>query len=151
MLLETSSRLSLVCPFSRFWLFGLPSQYEHSITCRVQCLKPLIGCSEKMFRRGINKFFSARRCCKHSGRFSWVGCSKCRKWFHIKCVGVTKKQSEEEDFLCRPCQVVETGTPLPLTIDTLIAVTKANPAILKRVPKHARIPLASFSTKRLMA
>ena len=47
-------------------------------------------------------------------------------------------------FLCRPCQVVETGAPLPLTIETLIAVTKADPAILKRVPKHARLPLAKL-------
>ena len=31
---------------------------------------------------------------------SCVGCSKCRKWFHIKCVGITKKQSEE-DFQSR--------------------------------------------------
>ena len=118
MLLETPSRLPLVCPFSRFWLFGLLSQYEHCITCRVQCLK-------KMSRRGIKKFCSAQKCCKPSGRISWVGCSKCRKWFHIKCVGITKKQSEEEDYLCRPCQVVDTGAPLPLTIDTIIAVTKA--------------------------
>ena len=55
-------------------------------------------------------------------------------------MGITEKQSEEEDFLCRPCQVVDTGAPLPLTIDTLIPVTKGNPAIPKRVPKHARIP-----------
>ena len=98
-----------------------------------------------MSRRGINKFCSAQRFCKPSGRISWVGCSKCRKWFHNKCVGITKKQSEEEDFLCRPCQAVDTGAPLPLTIDTLIAVTKATPAILKRVPKHARIPLAKLN------
>ena len=62
---------------------------------------------------------------------------------HEGCI--TKKQSDEEDFLCRPCQVVDTGAPLPLTIDTLIAVTKATPAILKRVPKHARIPLAKLN------
>ena len=97
-----------------------------------------------MSRRGINKICSAQRCCKPSGRVSWVECSKCRKWFHTKCVGITKKQSEEADFLCRPCQVVDTGAPLPLTIDTLIAVTKANPASLKRVPKHARITLAKL-------
>ena len=64
-------------------------------------------------------------------------------------MGITKKQLEEEDFLCRPCQVVDTGAPLPLTIDTLIAVTEANPAILKRVPKHARIPLAKLLNEAL--
>ena len=50
---------------------------------------------------------------------------------------------------CRSCQVVNTGAPLPLIIDTLIAVTKANPAILKRVPKHARIPLAKLLNEAL--
>ena len=64
-------------------------------------------------------------------------------------MGITKKQSEEEDFFCRPCQVVDTGAPLPLTVDTLIAVTKANPTILKRVPKHARIPLAKLLNEAL--
>ena len=52
-------------------------------------------------------------------------------------------------MLCRPCQVMDTGAPLPLTIDTLIAVTKANPAILKRVHKHARIPLAKLLNEAL--
>ena len=98
--------------------------------------------------RGI-KLCSAQRCCKPSGRIFWVGCSNSRKWFHIKCVGITKKQSEEEDFLCRPCKVVDTGAPLSRTIDTLIAVTKTNPAILKRVPKHARIPLAKLLNEAL--
>ena len=64
-------------------------------------------------------------------------------------MGITKKQSEEEDFFCRPCQVVDTGAPLPLTVDTLIAVTKAKPTILKRVPKHARIPLAKLLNEAL--
>ena len=102
-----------------------------------------------MSRRGINKFYSTQKCCKPSGRIFWVGCSKCRKCFHIKCVGITKKQSKEEDFFCRPCQVVDTGAPLPLTVDTLIAVTKAIPTILKRVPKHPRIPLVKLPNEAL--
>ena len=64
-------------------------------------------------------------------------------------MGITKKQSEEEDFFCSPCQVVETVAPLPLTVDTLIAVTKANPTILERVPKYARNPLAKLLNEAL--
>ena len=63
--------------------------------------------------------------------------------------GYYEKQSEEEDFLCRPFQFVDTGAPLTLKNDTLIAVTKANPAILKRVPKHARITLAKLLNEAL--
>ena len=40
-------------------------------------------------------------------------------------------------------------TGAPLTIDTLVAVTKADPAILKRVPKHARITLAKLLSEAL--
>ena len=121
-----------------------------SIVTRVVCSAWTINRGFwKMSRRGIKKFCSAQKCCKPSGRIFWVGWSKCRKWFHIKCVGITKKQSEEDDFFCRPCQVVDTGAPLPLTVDTLIAVTKANPTILKRVPKHARIPLAKLLNEAL--
>ena len=63
--------------------------------------------------------------------------------------GYHKKANGGGRFLRRPCQVVDTGAPLPLTIDPLIAVTKANPAILKRVPKHARIPLAKLLNEAL--
>ena len=41
------------------------------------------------------------------------------------------------------------GCSTVLTIDTPIAVTKTNPAILKRVPKHARIPLAKLLNEAL--
>ena len=64
-------------------------------------------------------------------------------------MGITKKQSKEEDFFCRPSQVVDTGATLPLTVDALIAVTKAKPTILKRLPKHARIPLAELLNEAL--
>ena len=64
-------------------------------------------------------------------------------------MGISIEQSEEEDFLCEPCKVVNPNDPLPLTVDTLIAVTKANPTILKRVPKHARISLAKLFNKAL--
>ena len=37
---------------------------------------------------------------------------------------------------------MDSRVPLPLTVDTLIAVAKVKPTILKRVPKHARILLA---------
>ena len=99
--------------------------------------------------RGINNFCSAQRCCKPSGTIFWVGCSECRKWIQIKCVGFTKKQPEEKDVFCRPCQIVDTCTPLPLTVDTLVAITKENHTILERVPKHARFPLAKLLNEAL--
>ena len=63
--------------------------------------------------------------------------------------GYYEKTVGGRSFFCRLCQVVDTGAPLPLSIDTLIAVTKANPAILKRVPKHAGILLAKLLNEAL--
>ena len=98
--------------------------------------------------KGIKKFCSSQRRCESSGRNFWVGCSKSCKWFQIKGVGITKKRSEEETYFCRPCQVVDTGAPLPLSDDTLIGVTKPNPTILKQVPKNTHVfPLAMLLNK----
>ena len=47
------------------------------------------------------------------------------------------------------CGIVDTGTPLPLTVDTLVAITKENHTILERVPKHARFPLAKLLNEAL--
>ena len=63
--------------------------------------------------------------------------------------GYYKKAVGGGRFFCRPCQVVDTDAPLPLTVDTLIAVAKANLNNLKRVPKHARIPLAKLLNEAL--
>ena len=69
-----------------------------------------------------------------------VSYQMCEK--HEKAVGGGR-------IFCKPCQIVDTGAPLPLTVDTLIAVTKTNPTILKRVPKYAPIPRAKLLNEAL--
>lgn len=34
----------------------------------------------------------------------WVQCDKCEEWFHLICLGLDKKDlDEEDDFVCPPC------------------------------------------------
>jgi len=37
-----------------------------------------------------------------------IGCDKCGDWFHLECVGLSKKQAEEiESYVCRTCSAKE--------------------------------------------
>ena len=45
-------------------------------------------------------------CEREQGGRTWISCDLCKRWFHIKCVGLKKKQAEEEiiNYFCNACE-----------------------------------------------
>ena len=39
----------------------------------------------------------------HGKDINWVMCDNCENWYHVRCVGITNEQAENEDFICRAC------------------------------------------------
>lgn len=56
---------------------------------------------------------------------SWVACESCRGWFHLKCLGVKRKDLPKEDYKCTNCQTA--NPPPPQTTATTTTATISNP------------------------
>ena len=63
----------------------------------------------------------------------WVQCDKCEEWFHLICLGVDKKDlDEDDDFVCPPCGLKQAQNLAAGDhehgMTASVVVTKVNPA-----------------------